>query len=99
MAWKIFESKIPDGHRLYSIVYTVLCGIGYAEFGPNGEDASHFNFIETYNRLRIETVGAERKSKRIQKEMKKLTEKYPSIGNNEFFISRWGYTLEFSDNK
>ena len=97
MAWKIFESKIPDGHRLY----TALSGIGYAEFGPNDlrEDASHFNFIETYNRLRIETVGAERKSKRIHKEMKKLTEKYPSIGNNEFFISRWGYTLEFSDKK
>ena len=47
----------------------------------------------------MESVGAERKKKEIKKEMKTLTEKYPNIGNNEFFISRWGYTLEFSDNK
>ena len=47
----------------------------------------------------MESVGAERKSGKLKKEMKKLTEKYPNIGNNEFFISRWGYTLEFGDKK
>ena len=55
--------------------------------------------IETYNRRQVENIGSERKSKKIQKELKKLMKKYPNIDKNEYFISRWGYTLEFNQVK
>jgi len=55
------------------------------------------NCIETYNRRQVENVGSEQKSRKIKKEMKTLMERYPNIGNNEFFISCRGYTLEFRD--
>ena len=54
------------------------------------------NRIETNNRRQVENVGSEQKSKKIQKELEKLMKRYPNIGKNEYFISRWGYTLEFN---
>ena len=34
---------------------------------------------------------------KMKKEIEKLKTKYPNIGKNEYFISRWGYTLEFKE--
>ena len=47
------------------------------------------NRIETNNRRQVENVGSEQK----------LMKRYPNIGKNEYFISRWGYTLEFNEVK
>ena len=57
------------------------------------------NCIETYNRQQVQKFGSEVKSGKIKKEMKSLMERYRNIGNNEFFISCRGYTLEFCDDK
>ena len=51
--------------------------------------------IETYNRQKVENIGSEQKSRRIKKEMKALKKRYSKIGDNQYFISHWGYTLEF----
>ena len=55
--------------------------------------------IETYNRQKVYNVGSEQKTREIKKEMKALKKRYPNIGKNEYFISRWGYTLEFNEVK
>ena len=43
-------------------------------------------------------MGVEQRPERkIKKEIENLKKKYSNIGKNEYFISRWGYTLEFKE--
>ena len=43
-------------------------------------------------------MGVEQRPERkIKSEIEKLKKKYPKIGKNEYFISRWGYTLKFKE--
>lgn len=55
--------------------------------------------IGTLNRHKNENVGSELKSRRIKKDINTLKEKYSNIGDNEYFISNWGFTLEFHELK
>ena len=71
------------------------------DFDPHPELLlfSDIDCIETNNRRQVENVGSEQKSKKVKKGLEKLMKRYPNIGKNEYFISRWGYTLEFNEVK